>query len=171
MLVPPRWRCTFFTPCVARWPLKLCRRMTPEVPRPLLVPVTSTCLTFSNRSTFSNWPMAIPSMVPAEFADKALRLAIGFGLRLDARLRSGFAPLGIRTGDLAAGTAAGEPPGLVEIADLDRFVAVPLLRAQLQHVARAGLNDRHRNGRSGFVENLSHPTLRPSSPIAIARNP
>jgi hypothetical protein len=27
--VEPPWRCTFFTPCVARWPLKLCRTITP----------------------------------------------------------------------------------------------------------------------------------------------
>ena len=60
---------------------------------------------------------------------------------------------------MAASGAAGKTTGLVEIAQLNGFVAVLLLRPQLKDVARAGLDHGCRDHLAGRVENLRHPDL------------
>ena len=56
-------------------------------------------------------------------------------------------------------TATGQAAGLIDKAQLDRFVAVASVGADLQHVARAGLDHRHRDHLARFVEDLRHPDL------------
>ena len=56
-------------------------------------------------------------------------------------------------------TAAGQPPGLIGKAQLDRLVAISLDRANLQHVARASLDDRHRDYLPRLIVELRHPDL------------
>ena len=51
MPIEPGVLCERELPCDARFELKLCRRMTPEKPRPLVVPVTSTSSPTLNVST------------------------------------------------------------------------------------------------------------------------
>ena len=145
MLVPPPCRCTFFTPCVARWPLKLCRRMTPAVPRPLLVPVTSTAATFSKTSTFSIWPTVIAFDRAAELADEPLRFAVGLGERLDAGFGPRLGPLAVELATWPRWLRLARRRGLSRKPNLNRFVAVALHGAQLQHVAGTGLDHGHRN--------------------------
>jgi hypothetical protein len=56
-------------------------------------------------------------------------------------------------------TAAGEPAGLVEIAQLHGFISVALLGAQLQDLTRTGLEDRNRDDIALIVKYLRHPDL------------
>src|SRR4051812_44019267 len=55
--------------------------------------------------------------------------------------------------------AAGEPPGLIEKAELHGLVAVVLLGADLEHMTRAGLHNGDGDAQSRFVINLRHPDL------------
>src|SRR5205823_2250659 len=47
----------------------------------------------------------------------------------------------------------------VRESQLDGFVPISFDGADLQHVARTGLNDRHRNDLPSIVEELRHPDL------------
>ena len=60
---------------------------------------------------------------------------------------------------MTAVAAAGKTTGLVEKAQLNGFVSVPLLGPHLEDVARTGLDHRHRDHLAGLVENLRHPDL------------
>ena len=82
-------------------------------------------------------------------------MASGF----DAGGGAAFLPLAVEFGDVAASGAAGKTTGLVEIAQLNGFVAVLLLRPHLEDVAGAGLDHGHRDDLAGRVENLRHPDL------------
>ena len=55
--------------------------------------------------------------------------------------------------------AAGQPARLVEEAELHRLVSVALHGAQLEHVARAGLDHGDRHRVAALVKNLRHPDL------------
>lgn len=48
---------------------------------------------------------------------------------------------------------------LVVKAQLDRFVTIAILRPQLQYMAGPGLDNRYRNGFTGYIVDLSHPDL------------
>src|SRR6202008_10495 len=52
----PGERCLRWVPCAAPRPLKPCRFITPAVPLPLLLPVTSTCCPLANTSAVSSCP-------------------------------------------------------------------------------------------------------------------
>src|SRR5687768_7133296 len=56
-------------------------------------------------------------------------------------------------------TAKGQAAGLIEKAELNRFVTIALQRANLENATRAGLNDRDGNGVASLVINLCHPDL------------
>ena len=157
--IEPAWRCTFFTPCEARWPWNLCRFMTPAVPRPLLVPTMSTAFTCREDIDFQFLADLAAVDGAAEFANEALRFAIGFGRWLDARRGAAFLAFAVELGDVAASGAAGKTAGFVEITKLDRFVAVARFGPHLQDVARPRLKNSHRDDLTGGVENLRHPDL------------
>ena len=143
--VPPNARWHFFTPCVARWPENLCRLMAPAKPRPLQIAVTSTDFTPSSAPTLD---LAADRQIAdraANLADESLRLAVGFGKKLDARGRTLLRPLAVEFGDLTPIAATGQAARLVGKAQLNRLISIALDGADLQHVARAGLDDRHRD--------------------------
>src|SRR6202000_1000715 len=54
--IEPGERCLRCVPCEAERPLKPCRFMTPAVPLPLDLPVTSTRWPFSNSVAVISWP-------------------------------------------------------------------------------------------------------------------
>ena len=83
--------------------------------------------------------------------------ALGNGF--DAGRGAAFLPLAFEFGDVAANGAAGKATGLVEIAQLNGFIAVFLLRPHLKDVAGPGLDHGHRHHLAGRIENLRHPDL------------
>ena len=133
--------------------------MTPVKPRPLLVPVTSTAFTSAKTSTSTCRPTASSPAGAAELADESLRLATGLGEQLDAGRGTLLRALAVELGDVTTFTAAGQAAGLIEKAELHRFVAIPLLGADLKHVARARFDHRDRDHIARFVVNLRHPDL------------
>ena len=138
------------------------------MPRPLVVPVTSTRLTSANWLDVELLADGDAFDGTAEFADEPLRLAAGLGSELDAGLGPRLGALAVELGNMTTFTAAGQAAGLVEKAELHRLVSVALFGAQLQHVAGpASITV------TGTTLPLSSkicviPTLRPSNPIAIA---
>ena len=55
-VIEPGLRCLRWVPWLAPRPLKPCRFITPAVPLPLLVPVTSITAPASNTSAVISWP-------------------------------------------------------------------------------------------------------------------
>ena len=142
-------------------PPKLCRLMTPAVPRPLVVPITSTALTSLNTSHGQH---------RADFGCGRRRRG---GTRGCTRCGSTSAFGGMswpcrflrrfdssEFGDVAALGAGGLLARLVLEAELDGVVAVALRRADLQHGARAELEDGDRGDLALVVVHLRHPDLR-----------
>src|SRR5207302_322292 len=78
---------------------------------------------------------------------------------LDARGRTLFGALAVELGNMTSDTSIGQAARLIGEAQLDRFVAISLHGADLKHVARAGLDDRHRDHLPRFVVELRHPDL------------
>ena len=122
--IEPGWRCTFLTPCEARWPWKLCRFITPAVPRPLLVPTTSTDFDFGEDVDLQFLADLNAIDGAAELANESLRFAVGLGGGLDPGRGAAALPLAIELGDVAASGAAGKTTGLIEKAQLNGLVAV-----------------------------------------------
>ena len=115
--------------------------MTPAKPRPLLVPVTSTCVIALNSSTVSVCPSAdLGRPVLADLADVSL------GLGVDLR---GMAALGL----------GGLLPLLVVEAELPGVVAVAILGADLEHRAGTAFQDRDRHDGPVLLINLGHADL------------
>ena len=103
--------------------------------------------------------MFTPSAWPRKFANKALRLAAGFVERCNAAFGASAGAAAIELGDVAAFRAAGKTAGFIEIADLNGFIPVSVLGANLKHLTGPGLDDGYRNGGTRFVEYLRHPDL------------
>jgi hypothetical protein len=95
----------------------------------------------------------------AEFADEGLRFAACLGQRFDARLGALLRAFAVEFGNLTTTRAAGQTTRLVQETQLHGLVAVAFGGPQLQHVAGAGFNNRHRHRVAAFVKNLSHPDL------------
>ena len=148
----PGWRCIRLTPWVARSPLKPCRLMTPEKPRPLLVPMTSTRLISLKTSTVRVCPSA--TSVGGLLADLA-DVALGLGVDL-----LGVAALGL----------GGALPLLVGEAELHGVVAVALLGPDLEHGARAALQDGDRDGGPVGLVDLGHADFAAEQSDAHRRN-
>ena len=55
--------------------------------------------------------------------------------------------------------AIGQPTGLIQVAQLHGRVPIFFLGTNLQHVARAGFQDRHRDYLPRFIVDLRHPDL------------
>src|SRR5215210_2918736 len=60
---------------------------------------------------------------------------------------------------MTTNTAICQATRFIVETQLDGFVSVSFDGADLQHVARAGLDDRHRNDLPRIVEELRHPDL------------
>ena len=133
--------------------------MAPVVPRPLVMPETSTALTLAKTSTLSSWPTWQAVDGRAEFANEPLGFGVGLGDRLNAGGGTLLLTLALQTGDVAALAAAGQTTGLVQESELDRFVAVAVGRLHLEDMARTRLDHGNRNYVSGGVKNLRHPDL------------
>ena len=88
--------------------------------------------------------------------------------RFDAGGGTLLGPLAVELGNMTTLAAAGQTAGLIEKAELHRFVAIALGRANLQHVAGAGLDHRHRHDVARFVVNLRHPDLAAENPGRVA---
>ena len=95
----------------------------------------------------------------ANFADESLRLAIGLGEQLDAGRGTLLGALAVELGDMTTDTASCQATRLIRETQLNGFVPISFDGADLQHVARAGLNDRHRNDLPRLIEELRHPDL------------
>ena len=95
----------------------------------------------------------------ADFADESLRLATGLGEKLDAGGRTLLRALAVELGNMTTDTSTGQAARLIGKAQLNRLVAVSLDGADLQHVARAGLDDRHRDHLPRLIVELRHPDL------------
>src|SRR5205809_7077116 len=67
--------------------------------------------------------------------------------------------------------ATSEPPRLIEKAQLHGLVTVVLCRADLEHVTRAGLHNRHGDAKPRFVINLRHPDLAAEYSLRHRRSP
>ena len=77
----------------------------------------------------------------------------------NAGCRQLFRPLAVQLGNMTTFTATGQAAGLIEKAELHRFVAIALLGANLEHVTRARLNDGDGDAIPRLVINLRHPDL------------
>src|SRR6201992_2836903 len=141
--IEPGERCLRWVPCEADRPLKPCRFMTPAVPLPLDLPVTSTRWPAANSSAVSSWP-SVYSDAPSVRISAPWRPA-----RLLKQARH-------RLGDLA-GVDLPE-------ADLDSGVAVVVRGADSRDHARACQHYRDRHYLPGFVEDLGHAKLGAQDP-------
>jgi hypothetical protein len=116
-----------------------------------------------------------------QFPNELLRLTIGFRGDLDTGCDEFLAALASNTGDVAALSAAGLAgprtfvffgSGLVEIAQLDRFVTVAFDGTNLQHGAGTCLNDRYRCSDPRFgIEYLGHTDLAAKDSLAHFQSP
>jgi len=95
----------------------------------------------------------------ADFADESLRLAVGFGKRFDSACGTPLGAFAIELGYMTTDTASCQATRLIRETELNGFVPISFDRADLQHIARAGLNDRHRNDLPRLIEELRHPDL------------
>jgi len=114
--------------------------MTPEKPRPLVVPTTSTNCPTTKCSTESSAPTSRSAFVHPEFRE----LALGLDLRLGevTALRLGHV-LGLARAD----------------AELNRVVLVLLLGAHRDHLAVVHLEHGHGHVVALRVEHAGHPEL------------
>ena len=126
--VPPACRCTFFTPCVARWPGKLCRTHDAGGAAALGGGRDVDRLDVGEGFDLDLAADGQFAGSTAELANESLRLAIGLGEQLDAGCRTLLGALAVELGDMTTLTATGQTAGLVEKAQLHRFVTVALLR-------------------------------------------
>ena len=65
----------------------------------------------------------------------------------------------VELGNMTTYTSTREPPRLIGEAQLDGLVPISFDGPDLQHVARAGLDDRHRDHLPSLVVELRHPDL------------
>src|SRR6185436_3706570 len=95
----------------------------------------------------------------SDFAHEPLRFAIGLGEELDSGRSALLGALAFEFGNVTSSAAIGQTAGLVGEAQLDGLVTVALHGANLQHVARPGLNHRDRHDLPRLVVELCHPDL------------
>ena len=96
-----------------------------------------------------------PPIGAAQLANESLRLAAGLRRAGSTPAGAAFGSLAFEIGNMTTFTAAGQAARLIEKAELDRFVAIALLGADLEHVTRAGLHDGDGDALSRFVVNLA----------------
>ena len=125
----------------------------PEKPRPLLVPVTSTAWT-SARSRRRAAGRLRNLDAAAEFADKALGLAIGFRHDSTPAARAFGALAAEFATDVTTLAAGGAFAIAIAKPQLHGFVPVALRRAELQEHGRARLQNGDRDGVSLLVVDL-----------------
>src|SRR5262245_52438910 len=95
----------------------------------------------------------------AVLADESLRLAAGFVRQSDAGGHELLGSLAVELGNVTTLTATGQAAGLIEKAQLHRFVAIALRRANLEHATRARLNDGDGDAIPRRIVNLCDPDL------------
>ena len=98
-------------------------------------------------------------IVPAEFANKPLRLAVGLGTSRDTGLRSPLRTATVELCDMTANRPTGQPTGLIKKANLNGGIAVPLDRTHLSHRTRTSFNHGDRHHSAVGVKHLRHPDL------------
>src|SRR6185369_16117586 len=95
----------------------------------------------------------------ADLADESFWLAIGLREQLDACGRTLLGAFAFELGNMTADTSSRQTARLIGEAQLNGFITISFDGADLQNVARAGLDDRHRDHLPRFVVELRHPDL------------
>jgi hypothetical protein len=95
----------------------------------------------------------------ADFADETLGFAAGLGENFDACRIEALGAFAIELGNMTAIASTCQSARLIGEAQLDCFVSVSFYRADLQDVARASLDDRHRDHLPSLIVELRHPDL------------
>ena len=98
-------------------------------------------------------------IVPAELANKPLRLAVSLDDGGNPGLGSSLRTAAIELGDMTANRPTGQPAGLVEKANLNGRIAVTLDRTHLSHRTRTSFNHGDRHHSAVGIKHLRHPDL------------